>query len=48
MALNYLEVKSDDILNTYMQAPVTEKVRTVLDPEFGSDAGKTAVMVRAF
>ena len=32
-ALNYLEVKLADILNAYVQAPVTEKVWTSLGPE---------------
>ena len=31
-ALNNLEVKSGDILNAYVQAPVTEKVWTTLGP----------------
>ena len=44
-AFNDLEVKSVNILNTYWQAPVTEKVRTT----FGIDFGKnTAVIVPAF
>ena len=33
-----LEVKSGNILNVYVQAPVTEKVWTTLGPEFGKDA----------
>ena len=44
--LNDLEVKLGKILNAYVQAPVTEKVWTILGPEFGKDAGKTAVIVR--
>ena len=44
---NDLEVKSGNILNTYVQAPVTEKVWTTLGPEFGKDTRKTAVIVRA-
>ena len=35
---NDLEVNSGDILNSYVQAPVTEKVWTTLGPEFGKDA----------
>ena len=31
-ALNDLEMKTTDILNAYVQAPVTEKVWTVLGP----------------
>ena len=46
-ALNDLEVKSGSILNAYVQSPVTEKVWTTLGLEFGKDARKTAVIVRA-
>ena len=45
--LNDLEVKSGNILNPYVQGPVTEKVWTTLGTEFGKDARKTAVIVRA-
>ena len=46
-SLNDLEVKLGDILNAYVQAPVTEKVWTTLGPEFSKDARKTVVIVRA-
>ena len=46
-ALNDQEVKVDDVLNAYITAPITKKVWTTLGPEFGSDAGKTAIIVRA-
>ena len=46
-ALNDLEEKSGGILNACVQAPVTEKVWTTLGPEFGKDAGKTAMVIRA-
>jgi len=46
-ALNDLEVKVGNILNTYITAPITKKVWTVLGAEFGSDAGKSAIVVRA-
>ena len=46
-ALNDLEVKAGDVLNTYITAPVAEKIWTVLGPEFGNDCGKTAIIVRA-
>ena len=46
-ALNDLEVKSADIKNAYLTAPVTEKIWTILGPEFGEDAGKKALIVRA-
>jgi hypothetical protein len=45
-ALNDLEVKVDDVLNAYITAPITEKVWTILGPEFGPDAGKSALIVR--
>jgi hypothetical protein len=46
-ALNDLEVKIGNVLNAYITAPVTKKVWTVLGPEFGNDAGKTAIIVHA-
>ena len=46
-ALNELEIKLDNILNVYVQAPVTKRVWTALGPEFGRDARTTAVIVRA-
>ena len=45
--LNDLEVKWGNIMKAYIQEPVTEKVWTMLHPEFGEDARKTAVIVRA-
>jgi hypothetical protein len=46
-ALNDLDVKMADIENAYLMAPITEKVWTVIGPEFGDDAGKRALIVRA-
>jgi hypothetical protein len=46
-ALNDLDVKMADIENAYLTAPITEKVWTVLVPEFGDEAGKRALIVRA-
>jgi hypothetical protein len=46
-ALNDLDVKMADIENAYLTAPITEKVWTVLGPEFGNDAEKCALIVRA-
>ena len=46
-ALNDLEVKVGDVLNAYITTPITQKVWTILGPEFGPDAGKTAIIVRA-
>jgi hypothetical protein len=46
-ALNDLEVKTADIKNAYLTAPVTEKTWCVPGPEFGADAGKRAIIVRS-
>lgn len=46
-ALNDLEVKTADIENAYLTAPVGEKIWCVLGPEFGQDAGKRAIVTRA-
>ena len=46
-ALNDLQAKLGDILNAYVQAPLTDKICTHLGPELGKDAGKTTVIVRA-
>jgi hypothetical protein len=46
-ALNSLDVKVGDIENAYLTAPITEKIWTVLGAEFGADAGKKAIVVRA-
>jgi hypothetical protein len=46
-ALNNLDVKMADVENAYLTALITEKVWTVLGPEFGDDAGNRALIVRA-
>ena len=46
-ALNDLDVQMGDIENAYLTAPVTEKIWCVLGKEFGADAGKKAIIVRA-
>lgn len=46
-ALNNLEVKVGDVMNAYITAPTTERVWTILGPEFGNDAGKKALIVRS-
>jgi hypothetical protein len=46
-ALNDLDVRMDDIDNAYLTAPLTEKVWTVLGPEFGDDAGRRELIARA-
>ena len=45
--LNDLDLKVGNVLNMYITAPVTEKIWTVLGSEFGSNARKHAVIVRA-
>jgi hypothetical protein len=46
-ALNDLDVKMAYIENAYLTAPITDKIWTVFDPEFGDDSGKRALIVRA-
>ena len=46
-SLNYLELKCGNILNAYLTDPITGKVWTVLGKEWGPDAGKKAIIVRA-
>ncbi len=45
-ALNDLEVKAGDVLNAYLTATNSEKIWTVLGPEWGPDQGKRAILVR--
>ena len=46
-ALNDLKILSCDIQNAYLTAKPREKIYTIAGPEFGSDAGKTMIIVRA-
>ena len=46
-ALNGLEVKTTDIENAYLTAPVNKKIWCTLGPEFGSEAGKHAIVVHS-
>jgi hypothetical protein len=46
-ALNDLNVKVGDVLNAFITAPITKKVWTILGPEFGINAGKSAIIVLA-
>ena len=45
--LHDLEVEAVDVLNVDVMAPNHEKIWMVLGPEFGDDAGKSAIIVRA-
>jgi hypothetical protein len=42
--LNDLQVTVSDIENAYITAPCTQKIWTILGPEFGPDAGKSAIV----
>jgi hypothetical protein len=47
-ALNSFDVKTGDVMNAYITAPVTETVWTILGPEFGkAECGLHAVIVQA-
>jgi hypothetical protein len=47
MVLNDLDIFACDIQNAFLTAPCREKLYTVAEPEFGSDEGKTMIVVRA-
>jgi hypothetical protein len=46
-ALNDLNILACDIQNAYLTAPCREKICITAGPEFGSDHGKTMIVVRA-
>ena len=46
-ALNDLQVKASDVQNAFLTAPCEEKIWTTLGPEFGVDAGKSAILTCA-
>ena len=46
-ALNNLEVNTADIQNSYITAPVTENIWTLLGVGFGKDSGKMELIVKA-
>ena len=46
-ALNDLQVKASDMQNAFLTVPCEEKIWTKLGPEFGVDAGKSAILTRA-
>ena len=47
VALNDLQVKASNVQNAFLTAPCEEKIWTKLGPEFGVDAGKSAILTRA-
>ncbi len=46
-ALNGLELLGADVQNAYINAQTKEKVYTMAGLEFGSNAGRPAIIVRA-
>ena len=46
-ALNELDIVGEDVQNAYINAETKEKVYTTAGPEFGSNAGRPAIIVRA-
>jgi hypothetical protein len=46
-ALNDLDILAADVQNAYLNAPTTEKVYTTAGKEFGKDAGRPVLIVRA-
>jgi hypothetical protein len=46
-AMNDLDLLAGDVQNAYINAKTAEKVYTIAGPEFGSDQGRPAVIVRA-
>ena len=46
-ALNGLQVKTADIENAYLTAPINKKIWCTLGPEFGSDTGKQAIVIQS-
>jgi hypothetical protein len=46
-ALNDIDVWAADVLNAYITTPCHEKIWTTLGPEFESDQGRKALVVRA-
>ena len=41
-----MEVKVSDIINAYIEDPVTEKIWTIMSPEFGEYQGNVNMIVR--
>ena len=46
-AVNNLEVKCGDVMNSYITAPIEENIWTTLEPNFGTGAGKISLVVYA-
>ena len=45
-SVTWLEVRVADVLNAYVMAPNRKKMWRVSSPEFGDNAGKSAIIVR--
>jgi hypothetical protein len=46
-ALNGLDIMGADVQNAYINASTKERVYTTAGPEFGSNSGRPAIIVRA-
>ncbi len=46
-ALNGLDILGADVQNAYINARTSERIYTTVGPEFGSDQGRPAIIVRA-
>ena len=46
-ALNDLEIKARNVMNTFLTSPCSEKILTTLGPEFGGDVRKKAIILQA-
>ncbi len=46
-ALNDLNDLSANVVGAYLNAPCPERVHTILSPEFGNNAGKVAIIIKA-
>ena len=46
-ALHDVDILAADVGNAYLNAPCREKVYCIAGPEFGSDEGRTAIIIRA-
>ena len=46
-ALNYLQVKVDDVMNAYVTSPITKKVFVILGNEWDANAINKSIIIHA-